>query len=394
MQKFDFCCPTETIFGKAAELQLGPKLKALGAQKALLIYGGGSVKKNGLLARLEQSLTENGIAFLSQGGVEPNPRVGFVRQLIEQAQKESVDFLVAVGGGSVIDTAKAAALGLGNPGYDIWRDIWLKKAVPQKTMPLAAVVTLAAAGSELSDSAVLTNEKTLQKRGLNTVYNRPRLAFINPELTYSAPRYQVAAGIADIFMHTIERYFAKDDSNYMTDQIAEGLLRTVIRFSADALEKEDDYLSRSEILYCAGLSHNDITGLGRAKDFSVHKLGHELSGRFDVTHGASLTAVWGGWARAVYKTDVQRFAHYAREVMCVDTLDDEKAAILGIERTEEFFQSLGMPTCFSKLGIGIQNETMLDYLADMCTDKDTHTIGTFCPLDRDGVKAVYKSANR
>ncbi len=394
MQKFDFCCPTEVVFGAGAERELGKKLKDFGAKKPLVLYGGGSVKKNGLLDNILSDLKQHGMEALVKGGVEPNPRVGFVREAIALGTEKGIDFVVALGGGSVIDTAKAVAIGLGNPSYDIWRDIWQKRVVPQKALPLATVVTLAAAGSEMSDSAVLTNEETLQKRGLNIVYNRPLISFVNPALTYTAPKYQVAAGVADIFMHTIERYFAREKNNFMTDQIAEGLLRTVVHFGQQALEKENDYESRSEISYCAMLSHNDLTGLGRTKDFSVHKLGHELSGRFDVTHGASLTSVWGSWARKVCKNDVPRFAQYARNVMGVAEDDDAKAALLGIERTEEFFEAIGMPTCFSKLGIGIQNETMLDYLADMCTDKKTHIIGAFCPLDYEEIREVYKSANR
>ena len=393
MKSFEYCCPTEIIFGKDAELKAGKKIKACGASKVLVVYGGGSVKRNGLLDRIGTNLTTAGLQYITLGGVKPNPVVSFVRDGIKLALREKVDFILAVGGGSVIDTAKALAHGVANSEYDIWDDIWQKKIEIHKTTPLASVLTLAAAGSETSDSAVLTNEETGQKRGLSMVLNRPRMAFMNPELTYSAPKFQVACGIGDILMHTLERYFSKDKDNYMTDFIAEGLLKNVIAFSHDALEKENDYLSRSDIMYCGSLSHCDLTGLGRQKDFSVHKLGHELSGKFDVTHGASLTTMWASWARYSYKTDIARFARLANVLWQIDEKDAETAALKGIDKMEEYFHSIGLPTCFSELGIGVQDEKNISYLADMCTDGGSKTVGSFKPIAKQDAINMYKMAN-
>lgn len=393
MKSFEYCCPTEIIFGKDAELKVGEKIKACGAHKVMVVYGGGSVKENGLLDRVCQHLKAAGLSFVELGGVKPNPVVSFAREGIKKALAEKADFILALGGGSVIDTGKALALGIANSEYDIWDDIWMQKVKVNKTIPLASVLTLAAAGSETSDSAVLTNEATGQKRGLSTVLNRPKIAFMNPEITYSAPKYQVACGIADILMHTLERYFSHTEGNYMTDYIAEGLLLNVIKFSHAALEKQKNYLSRSEIMYCGSLSHCDITGLGRGKDFSVHKLGHELSGKFDVAHGASLTTMWASWARYSYKTNVSRFARLSRILWKTDDNDDEKTALHGIDKMEEYFKSIGMPTCFSELGIGVQNDETIDYLADMCTDKGTKTVGVFKPISKEDAVNIYKMAN-
>ncbi len=393
MDSFEYCCPTEIVFGKNAEDKAGAKIKSYGAQKVLIVFGGGSVKRTGLLDKVCANLTAAGLKYAVLGGVKPNPTVSFAREGIKLAQKEKVDFILAVGGGSVIDTAKAIAHGLANSGYDIWDDIWLGRVSIHKTTPMASILTLAAAGSETSDSAVLTNEETKQKRGLGTVLNRPKIAFMDPELTYSAPKFQVACGIGDILMHTLERYFSPKGYNYMTDFIAEGLLKNVISFSKAALEKENDYLSRSEIMYCGSLSHCNITELGRKKDFSVHKLGHELSGRFDVAHGASLTTMWASWARYSYKTDIKRFAKLAAVLWGISEKDDEKAALQGIDKMEEYFQSIGLPIDFTGLGIGVQSDEMIEYLADMCTNKGTKTVGVFKPITKQDAINMYKMAN-
>ncbi|WP_182187259.1 iron-containing alcohol dehydrogenase [Pectinatus frisingensis] len=393
MNSFEYCCPTEIIFGKDAEKKAGSKIKSYGTDKVLLVYGGGSVKKTGLLDAVCTDLKEQGLEYTVIGGVKPNPVVSFVRDGIKLAQREKVNFVLAVGGGSVIDTAKAIAIGLANNSYDIWDDIWQNKVKPVKTTPMGCILTLAAAGSETSDSAVLTNEATGQKRGLGTVLNRPKVAFMNPELTYSAPRFQIACGIGDILMHTLERYFDKNSDNCMTDFIAEGLLKNVIHFSKDALAKDHDYLSRSEIMYCGSLSHCNLTGLGRRKDFSVHKLGHELSGKFDVAHGASLTTMWAVWARYSYKTDVKRFARLAKVLWDINESDEVKAALGGIDKMEAYFHSIGLPVNFTELGIGVQSNEILEYLADMCTDYGKKTVGNFKPITRQDAINMYKMAN-
>lgn len=393
MNSFEYCSPTEMIFGKGVQLQAAAKLKEAGATKVLILYGGGSVKRNGLLDQVCDSFTANNLSYIVLGGVKPNPVVSFVRTAIEKGCAEKVDFVLAVGGGSVIDTAKAAAHGIANPEYDIWDDIWQKKMALKKTLPVASILTLAAAGSETSDSAVLTEDKTELKRGLNTVLNRPKFAFMNPELTYSAPKYQVACGIADILMHTLERYFAEEKDNYMTDFIAEGLLKNVIYFSKKALAEENDYTARSEIMYCGSLSHCGLTGLGRQRDFSVHKLGHEISGKYDVAHGASLTTMWPSWARYSYKTDVGRFAHLADVLWNIKDGTDEERALHGITKLEEYFKSIGMPTSFSELSIGIQSDKAIEYLADMCTDNGSKKVGFFQAISKADAIAMYKMAN-
>ena len=393
MQSFTFKCPTEIVFGAEAELTVAEKIRKYGGHHIYIIYGGGSVVKNGLLARIERCLTSGGLAFEVLGGVQPNPRLAFAREGVREALAFQSDFILAVGGGSVIDTAKAIAHGVANPGVDIW-DFWSGKVPLTKTTPVGAVVTIAAAGSETSDSSVLTNEGTGKKAGLSSELNRPAVAFMNPELTYTLPKWQIACGIADILMHTLERYFAPTEGNSFTDLVAEALMRNVIAKGRIAMANRKDYDAMSELLWCGSISHNGFTGLGREKDFSVHKLGHELSGKFDVSHGASLTAVWGTWARYVCQESPARFAQYAVRVWDIDSGTAEERARAGIRRTEEYFRELGLPTNFTELGIGVQKPESLEYLADMCTNHNTKTIGVFCPLHREEILTIYSAANK
>ena len=391
MQKFTFYCPTEMIFGKDSENQTADLIKKYNGHNVLIVFGGGSVKKSGLLDKICAQLTSANLTVSTLGGVQPNPLVSFVNDGVKKALAEKIDFVLAIGGGSVIDTAKAIAHGIQYPDCDIW-DIWTKKIALTKTTPMASIVTLAAAGSETSDSAVLTNEITKQKRGLSTPFNRPCFAIMNPELTFSAPKLQKACGCADIMMHTLERYFAKETDNYMTDYIAEGLMRDVIHYAPQMLANPEDYLSHSEIMYCGSLSHNDITGLGRTKDFSVHKFGHELSAKFNATHGASLTAMWPSWARYVYKNDIDRFAHLGNILFSISETG-EQGAIKTINKMEEFFYRLGLPICLSQLTGKILDETELKYLTDMCTDSNQKTIGSFKPLNAEDVYTIFQMAN-
>ena len=260
---------------------------------------------------------------------------------------------------------------------------------------MGSIVTLAAAGSETSDSAVLTNEQTGQKRGLSTPFNRPYFAIMNPQLTYSAPNYQKACGIADILMHTLERYFAKEQNNYLTDYIAEGLLKGVITQAPIMINEPTNYIAHSEIMYAGSLSHNDITGLGRTKDFSVHKFGHELSAKYNATHGASLTAIWSSWARYIYQKDIQRFCHLGKILFNIDTLNktDETIALETIKHFEDFFTSLNLPINISQLVGKTLTDKELTYLTSMCTDNNTKTIGNFSPLNYQDVYAIFKLAN-
>ena len=298
MEKFIYYAPTEVVFGKKTELEVGNLVKKYDGTKVLIVYGGGSIVKNGLLERVETTLKTSGISVVLWGGVKPNPRLSHAKAGVELAIKEQVDFILAVGGGSAIDTAKGIAHGTANPDADLW-DIWTKRIPIEKSLPIGVILTISAAGSEMSDSAVLTNEEIGKKSGFGTPLNRPKFTIMNPELTFTLSKYQIACGIADIMMHTLERYFIPNQNNRLTDEIAEGVLRTVIDNGRIAVQNPTDYGAMSEIMWCGSLSHNDLTGLGRGKDFCVHKFGHALSAKFDVAHGASLTTIWGHWANYV-----------------------------------------------------------------------------------------------
>ena len=393
MQSFTYHCPTEIIFGRGAENAVAEKLRAFGTSRVLILYGCGSAERSGLLSRIEKNLTSAGLAFLVMGGVRPNPRVSFVREAIREGLAADVNFILAVGGGSVIDSAKAVAHGIANPTTDIW-DIWTRKTEITKTMPFGSVLTIPAAGSETSDSAVLTNEDTGRKVGLNTPLNRPVFAFMNPELAFSLPREQIAAGASDIMMHTMERYFTSvKESNLFTDRVAEQLLLTVMESVRRLLVSRKDYDAMSELMWCGSVSHSGFTELGRMKDFSVHKLGHELSARYDATHAMTLTALWGSWARRVYPDDPARFAHFAAAIFGVDAGTDEERARAGIRRMEEFFTEINMPTSLAGLGVGTLTKGTIEEIASAATANDTIRLGNFHPLTRADVIAIYEAAN-
>ena len=393
MQSFTYHCPTEIIFGRGAENAVAEKLRAFGTSRVLILYGCGSAERSGLLSRIEKNLTSAGLAFLVMGGVRPNPRVSFVREAIREGLAADVNFILAVGGGSVIDSAKAVAHGIANPTTDIW-DIWTRKTEITKTMPFGSVLTIPAAGSETSDSAVLTNEDTGRKVGLNTPLNRPVFAFMNPELAFSLPREQIAAGASDIMMHTMERYFTSvKESNLFTDRVAEQLLLTVMESVRRLLVSRKDYDAMSELMWCGSVSHSGFTELGRMKDFSVHKLGHELSARYDATHAMTLTALWGSWARRVYPDDPARFAHFAAAIFGVDAGTDEERARAGIRRMEAFFTEINMPTSLAGLGVGTLTKGTIEEIASAATANDTIRLGNFHPLTRADVIAIYEAAN-
>lgn len=392
MQSFEFCCPTEIVFGRGAEEKVADKIRKYGGSRVYIVYGGGSVVRNGLLARIERILTAGGLAFEVLGGVQPNPRVNLAREGVREARIFQANFILAVGGGSVIDTAKAIAHGTANPGTDIW-DFWTGKVPLTKSMPIGAVLTIPAAGSESSDSAVLTNEENNKKKGLNSQFNRPSFAIMNPEFAYTLPKEQLACGISDIIMHTLERYFTPIEGNHFTDLVAEALIRNVMEQGRLLMVSRKNYDAMSELMWCGTVSHNGVTELGRMKDFAAHKLGHELSGKFDVAHGASLTTVWGSWARYVYKDNPARFAYFAKQVFGVDSGTEEERARAGIRKMEEFFQEIHMPLCFSELGIGVQRDEVLEYLADMCTANGTQSVATFHPIDKKTAIEIYRMAN-
>lgn len=393
MQNFYFHLPTEIHFGRDTELMTGPLVKQHGGTKALVVYGGQSARKSGLLDRIRASLGEAGVLCVEWGGVSPNPRLAHAREGVSLAVREKVDFILGVGGGSAIDEAKAISHGAANPGVDLW-EIWTGKAALAASLPVGAVLTIPAAGSETSDSAVLTNQELGKKAGVNTPFNRPVFAIMNPELTFTLSPWQIGCGTADIMMHTLERYFIPDQSNQMTDEIAEGLLRTVIANGRVACKDSNNYDAMSELMWCGSLSHNDITGLGRAKDFSVHKLGHALGARFDCAHGASLTAVWGSWAEYVYQNNAARFAHYGRQVFGLTGEDPQQTAKAAIDCTVDYFREIGMPVSLPELLNSRQPEEVLLALAMDATKDDSVKLSHIRKLGAQDVYQIFAMANR
>ena len=390
MNNFEFYSPTKVIFGRGVEAQVGQELLKWGAKKVLIHYGGGSVVRSGLLAKVEKSLEESGIPYVVLGGAKPNPRLSLVQEGIELCRKEGVDFVLAIGGGSAIDSGKGIALGVPYDG-DVW-DFYCGKKAPQTALPHANIVTLAATGSETSMSSVVTKEEGMLKRSCNCQQNRPRFTLMDPELLYTLPPYQTACGVVDIMMHTMERYFSKGGINEVTDRIAEAILRTVIQYGRVCMDEPENYEARSEVMWAGSLSHNGLTGLGQTKDFSVHQLGHELSGRFDIPHGESLSAMWPAWARYVMDTDVSRFAQYARAVWGIAQPDDRQAALAGIEATESYFRALGMPVTLGQ-AVGVQSGQVLRELAHSCAFGGKRKIGSFRPLGEEEIFQVYAAAN-
>lgn len=391
MNAFDFWMPTKVIFGGGTPERVGDEIRFFKGSKVLVLYGGGSVVRNGLLERIAGSLERAGLDWKAVGGIQPNPLAEFAQKVVDDHCGQGFDFLLAVGGGSVIDTAKAVSYGLCAPEIPLW-DYFCKKAVPARSVPVGVVLTIAAAGSETSDSAVLTLKSEQLKRGLSTPLNRPKFAVMDPSVTVSLTPRQTACGVTDIIMHTLERYFAPETDNSVTDDIARAVLRNAIRYGRDAMNDPGDLKARSELMWAGSISHNGMTGLGQAKDFSVHQLGHELSGMFDIPHGESLSAMWATWARHVMESDVPRFAKYAREIWDAAETDDRAAAQSGIDLTETYFRSIGMPVTLGQ-AVGIQDQETLKILAHKCSFNGTRTIGSFCPLGEEAILQIYQKAN-
>lgn len=388
MINFEYYTPTKVIFGKNAEEKTGELVKAQGCKKVLVHYGGNSAKKSGLLDRICKSLEKEEIAYVTLGGVVPNPHLGKVHEGIELCKKEGVDFILAVGGGSVIDSGKAIGYGVANEG-EVW-DFYEKTRVPKACLPIGAVLTIAAAGSEMSNSSVITNENGWLKRGYNDDICRCKFAIMNPELTYTLPAYQTASGCVDIMMHTMERYFTKEENTTLTDGIGEALIRTVMQSARVLKEDPENYDARAQVMWAGSLSHNGLTGCGTVGDWASHQLEHELGGMFDVAHGAGLAAVWGSWARYVYKEKPERFAQFAVNVMGVtnDFSNPEKTALEGIRRMEEFYHAIGMPTSIHELGVDL-TEKQIQELAYKCSFMEKRTIGQFKVLDRQDMENIY-----
>ena len=391
MINFTYYAPTKVIFGKDAEKEAGKEVAALGFKKVLVHFGGGSAQKSGLLDRVYKSLDAAGIAHVSLGGVKPNPRLSLVREGIALGKKEQVDFILAVGGGSAIDSAKAIAYGLAND-FDVW-DLYLAKRKAEACLPVGCVLTIAAAGSETSNSSVITDEDGNHKRPYNDDIARPKFAIMNPELTYTLPEYQTMSGVVDIMMHTMERYFTNDKGE-LIDRMAEGLLVTVMENARKLKKNPKDYDARAEVMWAGSLSHNGLTGTGRTGDFASHLLEHELSGMFDVAHGAGLAAIWPAWARYVYKHDINRFAQFAVRVMGVQMnyFNPEETALRGIEAVEVFFRSIDMPVNIRELGVKDLTDAQIDEMVDKCSWQGKRTVGQFVPIAQADMKKIYEMA--
>ena len=389
MNSFTFWSPTKVIFGADTVNQTGKEVKAFGGTNVLVFYGLGSAVKSGVLDTVTKSLEEAGIKYSCIGGVQINPLSEFAQEAVDEYKDKDIDFVLGVGGGSVIDTAKAVAIGLASPDTPIW-EFWEQKKEVKTALPTGVVLTIAAAGSETSVSAVLTNKTLGIKRGLGTQFNRPMFAIMDPTLTYTMPPRHTACGVVDILMHTLDRYFAPDTDNAVTDEIAEGIMRVTVKYGKTAMEKPLDYKSRAELMWAGSLSHNGITGLGQTMDFAVHQLGHTISGRYDIPHGESLSIAWPAWAKYVYRHDVARFAKYANEVWNISETDDEAAALKGIEATTEFFREINMPVTLNE-AIGEECKNDAEILADFCTYHKTRTIGSFKVLDLEAIKDIYQS---
>ena len=392
MKDFKFYAPTEVVFGEKSEEQVAALVKRYGGTKVLVHFGGQSAVRSGLLDKICGLLREGGIESVRLGGVVPNPRLSKVQEGIGLCRREGVDFILAIGGGSVIDSSKAIAYGVPYEG-NVW-DFYLGKAQAEACLPVASVLTIPAAGSEMSEASVITNEDGMVKLGYSNNISRPKFAIMNPRRTFTLPPYQTAAGVTDIMMHTMERYFNPDCDMTLTDEIAETLMRTVKECVFAVLKNPEDYRNRAQIMWAGSLAHNDITGNRTNGDWATHQIEHELSGLFDVTHGAGLAAIWPSWARYVMGENVSRFVRFAVNVMGVpnDFTDPEGTALKGIEAMERFYHAIGMPVNIHELiGREVTDEEIKEMTRKCCRDY-TITQGKFKVLKPDDIEAIYRMA--
>ena len=386
MKDFNYYAPTEVVFGEQSEEQVARLVKKYGGTKVLVHYGGKSAVKSGLLDKICNLLREGGVDYVTLGGVVPNPRLSLVHEGIALCRREGVDFILAVGGGSVIDSAKGIAYGVCFEG-EVW-DIYLGKAEPTSMLPVASVLTIPAAGSEMSEASVLTNEDGDVKLGYSNDMSRPKFAIMNPRRTFTLPPYQTAAGVTDMMMHTMERYFTKDDDMDLTTDLAEAVLRRMKTAVFEVLKNPEDYRQRAQIMWGGSVAHWGLTGCGVHDDWATHQLEHELSGMFDVTHGAGLAAIWPSWARYVMHENLSRF------VMDVpnDFTDPEGTALKGIEAMERFYHAIGMPTNIKELiGRDITDDEIKE-MTRKCSRDYQATCGCFKVLKAEDMEAIYKMA--
>jgi len=394
MQNFTYCAPTKVIFGRGVESQIGTELRELGATRVLVHFGGGSVKKTGLLDKVIASLTEAGLSYVEFGGVEPNPKLSFIHKGIELGRAEKVDFILAVGGGSVIDSAKAIGVGLVT-GNDPWQYA-STGTHPERSevFPVGVVLTISAAGSEMSNSDVITNDLITPwvKQGITSETVRPLVAFLNPENTFTVSKFQTGCGIVDIMMHTLERYVTGQDECDLSERIAEALLVSVREAGRVAIAHPDNYEARATLMWASSLSHNDLTGCGKIRKFPVHKLEHPVSALHDsISHGAGLSVLFPAWAQFVMKYDIPKFAQLANRVWdCPMDFDHpERTALAGIEAMKRYFTEIGMPTHMSELGL---TPDEYDAIIDLTTKGGTRPIKSYIDLGPDEIRAIYALA--
>lgn len=389
MKDFMYYAPTKVYFGRDADKNVGEKLAEFNISKLLILYGGGSAVKSGLVGKIENSLRDCGIAFITKGGVEPNPKVHFVREIIALCKAEKVDFILAIGGGSVIDAAKSAAVSIGTD-CDPW-DIISGKVMPTAALPIASVLTIAAAGSEMSNSHVISDVETNTKKGYTNDILRPKAAFMNPENTFSVPAYHTSCGVVDIMMHTFERYFTSDDPVNPTDRIAEAILLTVREAGEILVHDPENYDARASLMWASSLSHNGLTACGKNfKKLTVHQLEHGLSGVFDrIAHGAGLAVLYPAWAKYVYKYDIARFSRIGEKVWGVDGGSPEMTAILGIEAMKNYFASIGMPVTLKELDVCPEH---YETIANNITANGTQSVPSYIPLGKKEIIEIFQLA--
>lgn len=391
MNNFIYSTPTKVYFGRDQELEVGKIIKGYNVKKVLIHYGGKSAKASGLLDRVKKALDDENISYVELGGVVANPELSLVRDGIELCKKEGVDFVLAVGGGSVLDSSKAIANGVANPDVDVW-DLSLGKCAPKATLKKGAILTLAAAGSEMSNSCVITNSDTQDKRGYGSEFNRMDFAIENPELTYTVNEYQTACGAVDIAMHTIERFFMPGEDTYLTDAVAIAVIKSVMKAGIDCLNDPEDYNARANMMWASSLAHNGLTQCGRSFQLTVHQFEHEVSGMYpEVAHGAGLAALWCSWARYVYTANIPRWLQFAHEVWNVDIDYEhpENTILEAIYDQEMYYESIGMPTNLQQLGV---REEDLEELADKCSRGKTRTLAGYKELSYDDILKIYKMA--
>ena len=394
MQNFTYCAPTKVIFGRGVESQIGTELRELGATRVLVHFGGGSVKRTGLLDKVTASLTEAGLSYVEFGGVEPNPKLSFIHKGIALGRAEKVDFILAVGGGSVIDSAKAIGVGLVT-GNDPWQYA-STGTHPERSevFPVGVVLTISAAGSEMSNSDVITNDLITPwvKQGITSETVRPLVAFLNPENTFTVSKFQTGCGIVDIMMHTLERYVTGQDECDLSERIAEALLVSVREAGRVAIAHPDNYEARATLMWASSLSHNDLTGCGKIRKFPVHKLEHPVSALHDsISHGAGLSVLFPAWAQFVMQYDIPKFAQLANRVWdCPMDFDHpERTALAGIEAMKRYFTEIGMPTHMSELGL---TPDEYDAIIDLTTKGGTRPVKSYIDLGPQEIRAIYALA--